>query len=1061
MVSIKVLPGSCSSPGEQPSSPRGPCTDGLNGGQQPSPSTLRGKLKELLKRLKPSRPSTGTLARFESAPIEAVTRTSTRTCETTGESASSNVTTDFRHGDSSDIAGGSDSGYSPHSSSSAAFASAGGASGGSPPMGSSPPYLMTLNSRPFGRKSSTRFGNNTGGGGGGGGAASPGAGGAQTNSNNNSQKIHPVADLPSPLAPPAVAINGSGVSGNHSPFEHPGDHLGRFLRASLFTRRSNSSPQNELAATRPSEVAKTPAVQPPPASPPPPRGSSGAVLVRQEVGSPVFPMGGGLPSPAGVGHGGHHALLSCLSGDFFSVMPASEAATSEAATSVAVAPAPTLPPSAPLQLRTAASAMVVSTAVSAALPRMAKGDSAHNSSTLQAYPPAAPPSQLQALFSLRADRLGSGAMDEQALALAAAASASSVGGPYAAGIDIDGGSPPGTLAGGGSGPPTSNSPWARRGSAPEGLPERYLVPAAVPVAGQQQAAPPQPGAAKSPQPPMQPPHVRTAAPTSGRFPLPTAGLEVVTPGSTPRLLATQPHKADQQLPPSAAGSTGSADVGGGAAAPGGDSAAAAVKLSLPQLLRSASTANAQAPNPFVNPVVTAQCPSRQIAYQPPEAAAAKLSAVIAAAARQQPPLAPAPPQPTADARLQQAAPLAARDAPKAPPKAAAADAATMQPTAAPVDVGAEADETAAAAGTDKDASSGGVAPPSLLLCVNPALPKAMDRAEWSLEDYTVVKRLYKGSSAAVYRATCNRSGIAVALKVYFLSRLPDAIKHMVVRELEIHSSAVHPNIIQLYAAFETDKHVVLVMEYASRGDLYGIQRATAEHPYGRRQDEGRVVSVVLRPLLAALAFLHSRGICHRDIKPENVLFTANWQLKLADFGVSIDLGRERAVTRAGTACYMAPEVVRCPLKHRPEDNKNDPRLAYGTACDIWAVGVLAYELLVGFTPLSSAAHGAAAAGAEASQPAKGSGAAGADGGGLMFPGTTSAAARAFVTWCLADQPEDRPTAFQLLHHEWLYPAGASAAVAAAMSSASVVTTAQMVAAAVQAETRICCGAGHS
>ncbi len=61
--------------------------------------------------------------------------------------------------------------------------------------------------------------------------------------------------------------------------------------------------------------------------------------------------------------------------------------------------------------------------------------------------------------------------------------------------------------------------------------------------------------------------------------------------------------------------------------------------------------------------------------------------------------------------------------------------------------------------------------------------------------------------------------------------------------------------------------MVLVMEYAGRGDLYGIQRATAEHPFGRRQDEDRVVSVVLRPLLAALAFLHSRGICHRGALP--------------------------------------------------------------------------------------------------------------------------------------------------------------------------------------------------
>ena len=41
---------------------------------------------------------------------------------------------------------------------------------------------------------------------------------------------------------------------------------------------------------------------------------------------------------------------------------------------------------------------------------------------------------------------------------------------------------------------------------------------------------------------------------------------------------------------------------------------------------------------------------------------------------------------------------------------------------------------------------------------------------------------------------------------------------------------------------------------------------------------------------------------------------------------------------------MAPEVTRCPLKCRPEDNKDDPRLAYGPACDVWAVGVLAYEM---------------------------------------------------------------------------------------------------------------------
>ena len=57
-----------------------------------------------------------------------------------------------------------------------------------------------------------------------------------------------------------------------------------------------------------------------------------------------------------------------------------------------------------------------------------------------------------------------------------------------------------------------------------------------------------------------------------------------------------------------------------------------------------------------------------------------------------------------------------------------------------------------------------------------------------------------------------------------------------------------------------------------------------------------------------MQYLHTRGIIHRDIKPENILFTSDMTLKLADFGLAIDLRRERAVTRAGTLDYMAPEV---------------------------------------------------------------------------------------------------------------------------------------------------------
>ncbi|KAG2491654.1 hypothetical protein HYH03_010024 [Edaphochlamys debaryana] len=330
--------------------------------------------------------------------------------------------------------------------------------------------------------------------------------------------------------------------------------------------------------------------------------------------------------------------------------------------------------------------------------------------------------------------------------------------------------------------------------------------------------------------------------------------------------------------------------------------------------------------------------------------------------------------------------------------AAAEPASTLQPAAA-----AATPAAAAAAPAIADSSA------TMLLAMSPELPEGMRRPQWRLEDYNISKRLYKGATSAVYRATCLRSNTPVALKVYFLRRVPSSVLHMMQREIEIHAAAQHPNIITLYGAFVSDHHLVLVMEYAARGDLYGITQEL-EH----RLDERRVAKVVLRPLLSALAYLHAKGICHRDIKPENVLFTSDWTLKVADLGVSIDLAKERAVTRTGTAGYMAPEVCRCPLKAAPEDNKQDRSLAYGSACDVWALGVLSYELLVGFTPLPDPLSlPKEMEGCSHSAPARRV---------LLFPGGCSEEARDFIRSCLADSPDERPTTRQLAVHPWLMAA---------------------------------------
>ncbi|GLI70377.1 hypothetical protein VaNZ11_015157, partial [Volvox africanus] len=242
----------------------------------------------------------------------------------------------------------------------------------------------------------------------------------------------------------------------------------------------------------------------------------------------------------------------------------------------------------------------------------------------------------------------------------------------------------------------------------------------------------------------------------------------------------------------------------------------------------------------------------------------------------------------------------------------------------------------------------------------------------------------------------------VVLKAYNLAGLSNFLRNQVLRELNIHSRLRHPGIVHLLAAFREGDLLVLVLEYVRGGSLDRVRRKL-----GGRMSEFQAMHLVLMPLLGVLNHLHERGIVHRDIKPENLLFTENWQLKLCDFGVSVCLREERAVTRTGSREYMAPEVNICPLKRGPEDNKDNLELSYAAAVDVWSLGVLMYELLVGFTPFPGG------------PPARKAGAQGSAGAALAFPAGISQAARAFVRDCLQLDPADRPTVHQLSNHPWI------------------------------------------
>jgi serine/threonine protein kinase len=199
--------------------------------------------------------------------------------------------------------------------------------------------------------------------------------------------------------------------------------------------------------------------------------------------------------------------------------------------------------------------------------------------------------------------------------------------------------------------------------------------------------------------------------------------------------------------------------------------------------------------------------------------------------------------------------------------------------------------------------------------------------------YEVLREIGRGGMAVVYAARQPDLDRQVALKE--LSRFHAGSReyaHRFLRESRLAGSLNHPNIVTVHEYFEHNTIPYIAMEYVPRGSL---------RPYMKRLTISQIAGV-LEGVLAGLAHGEAAGIVHRDLKPENIMVTSDGRVKITDFGIA------RATYRAGTQYMTATGMtVGTPTYMAPEQAMAGD---IGSWSDLYSVGVLTYELVVGQVP---------------------------------------------------------------------------------------------------------------